>query len=238
MAGDWIKMRKSLPTDGRVVRMMSALNADRFRTIGGLMSAWCLFDEQTEDGNLVGYTSETFDEVVGFPGLARAMEMVGWVCISPDGMQATNFQEHNGATARRRAQESVRKVSARNADKRPHPMQTKSALEIEKRREDILDNNKKKNAPLVVLPFDSAAFVTAWADWVTHRTQKRAKLTPLSISKQLAMLKGIGEVAAIKAIEHSIQKGWTGLFQPDSRDAPRGKDSFAAPLPTDPDDIP
>jgi hypothetical protein len=73
MAGDWIKMNKSLPRDPRVVRISSALKADRLRTIGGLLSAWCLADEQTEDGMLDGYTPELFDEIVGFVGLAKAM---------------------------------------------------------------------------------------------------------------------------------------------------------------------
>ena len=84
MAGDWIKMRKTLPTDPRIVRMMSALKADRFRTLGGVLSAWCLFDDQTEDGQLSGYTPEVFDEVIGFPGLARAMESVGWLEIGQE----------------------------------------------------------------------------------------------------------------------------------------------------------
>jgi len=117
MAGDWIKMRKTLPTDPRIVRIMSALKADRFRTLGGVLSAWCLFDDQTEDGQLDGYTPEVFDEVVGFPGLARAMAAVGWLEIGPDYLKAPRFFEHNGQSAKRRAQEAVRKMSARDADK-------------------------------------------------------------------------------------------------------------------------
>jgi hypothetical protein len=116
MAGDWIKMRRSLLTDPRVVRISSALNADRFRTIGGLFSAWCLFDEQTSDGTLSGYTPEVFDEIVGVKGLSRAMELVGWLEINGDCLKAIAFSEHNGQSAKRRAQESVRKMSARNAD--------------------------------------------------------------------------------------------------------------------------
>ena len=138
MAGDWIKMRKSLLGDPRVVRIMSALRADRFRTIGGLFSAWCLLDEQTEDGMLCGYTAEVFDEVVGIQGLAKAMQSVGWLVISPQGVAAPNFTEHNGKSAKRRDQENVRKMSARHADK----MQTESALE--KRREEKSDRREEK----------------------------------------------------------------------------------------------
>ncbi|MFN5710055.1 MAG: hypothetical protein ACK48X_18525 [Planctomycetota bacterium] len=119
MAGDWIKMRKELLTSPKVVRIMSACDADRFRTIGGLFAVWCLFDEQTEDGNLDGYTPQILDSIVGFPGLAEAMVSVGWL-ISNEKSQliAVNFGEHNGTTAKRRASECVRKMSARHADKK------------------------------------------------------------------------------------------------------------------------
>lgn len=140
MAGDWIKIRKSLTRDPRVVRISSALNADRLRTIGGLVSAWCLLDEQTEDGKLEGYTPEIFDEIVGVPGIAAAMASVNWLELGEGFLAAPRFEEHNGHSAKRRAQENVRKLSARNADKCPQREQTKSALE--KRREE------KSNTPL------------------------------------------------------------------------------------------
>jgi hypothetical protein len=56
MAGDWIKMRADLRRHPKVVRMVSALNADRLRVVGGLHAVWSVFDEQTEDGFLPGYT--------------------------------------------------------------------------------------------------------------------------------------------------------------------------------------
>ena len=140
MAGDWIKVRKCVLTHPRLVRIMSALDADKFRTLGGLVSAWCLLDEHSVDGKLEGYTPESFDEMVGFPGIARAMEGAGWLAIYKGGLQAPDFEKHNGSTAKRRAQETVRKMSARNADKCPQVMRTKSGPE--KRREE-----KRTNTP-------------------------------------------------------------------------------------------
>jgi hypothetical protein len=139
MAGDWIKMQKSLPRDPRVVRISSALKADRLRTVGGLLSAWCLFDEQTEDGILEGYTAELMDDIVGFQGLARAMESVGWLEIGDGFLVVPRFEEHNGQSAKRRAQDSNRKMSARKEDKCPQTKRTKSGPE--KRREE------KSNVP-------------------------------------------------------------------------------------------
>lgn len=143
MAGDWIKIRKCLPNDPRIVRMASALKADRFRTLGGVLSAWCLFDEHTDSGHLDGYTRELLNEVVGFPGLAEAMESVGWLEVGKNFLMAPRFEKHNGKTAKRRCQETVRKMSARNADK-------KRSRE-EKRREEN-DSNESFSGALSSLP--------------------------------------------------------------------------------------
>jgi hypothetical protein len=144
MAGDWIKMNKSLPRDPRVVRISSALKADRLRTIGGLLSAWCLADEQTEDGKLDGYTPELLDELVGMNGIARAMASVGWLVIGPDFLEFPRFEEHNGQSAKRRAQDSTRKMSARKADKFPHDERTKSGLEKRREEKSIIETPAKK----------------------------------------------------------------------------------------------
>ena len=146
MAGDWIKMQKSLPRDPRVVRISSALKADRLRTVGGLFSAWCLFDEQTEDGKLDGYTPEILDDLIGMPGLAMAMHSVGWLEIDGGALRVPRFDEHNGQSAKRRSQENVRKMSARKADKCPQEktpcVPEMSALE--KRREDNINKRMEK----------------------------------------------------------------------------------------------
>lgn len=141
MAGNWIKMNKSLPRDPRVVRISSALRADRLRTVGGLLSAWCVADEQTEDGRLDGYTPELLDELVGFHGLARAMETVGWLVIGEGFLEFPRFSENNGQSSKRRIQDAERKMSARKADKCPKNVPLKSGPDKIRGREDI------KNTP-------------------------------------------------------------------------------------------
>jgi hypothetical protein len=134
MAGDWIKMRTNLRTSPKVVRIASALKADRLRVIGGLHSVWCLFDAHSADGQLAGYTVETLDEDIGWPGFASAMIVVGWLESSDDGLSTPRFDEHNGQSAKRRCQESERKresrkSSADDADKK--------RTREEKRREEL-----------------------------------------------------------------------------------------------------
>ena len=140
MAGDWIKFRSCLIRHPKVVRISSALKADKFRTIGGLMSVWCLFDEQTEDGFLDSYTMDFLDSEIGFPGLASAMKSVGWLEESAEGLLLPEFEKHNGQSAKRRAQDAdrkreVRKMSASEADKK--------RTREEKRREEIKDSGSK-----------------------------------------------------------------------------------------------
>ena len=126
MAGDWIKMRLDLQTHPKVVRILSATKADKFRAIGGLHAVWSVFDTHSADGQLAGYTPETLDHIIGWPGFAQAMIGVGW--LSFDGEETLflpEFSEHNGKSGKRRAEDTKRKreerentkVCGQNADK-------------------------------------------------------------------------------------------------------------------------
>lgn len=123
MAGDWIKMRTDLFTHPKVVRISSALKADTLRTVGGLMSVWCLFDAHSEDGRLEGYTVEALDAHLRWPGFAAAMIAVRWLEEDGESLVLPEFERHNGQSAKRRAQDAnrkqvVRKMSASDADKK------------------------------------------------------------------------------------------------------------------------
>ena len=122
MAGDWIKMRADLFTHPKVVRMASALKADTLRTVGGLMSVWCLFDAHSVDGHLDGYSIDYLDQHLRWGGFSGAMVSVGWLLVDqPSGLRLPRFDAHNGQSAKRRAQDADRKragrtVSATEAD--------------------------------------------------------------------------------------------------------------------------
>ena len=137
MAGEWIKMRVDLLTSPKVVRMASALQADRFRIAGGLLSVWCLFDAHSEDGHLSGYSKQTLDDLAAWPGFSAAMGSVGWLIDDGESLALPEFEAHNGASAKRRAQDAnrkraVRNMSASEADKK--------RTREEKRREELNTN--------------------------------------------------------------------------------------------------
>jgi hypothetical protein len=115
-------MRTDLFTHPKVVRIASALNADTLRTIGGLMSTWCLFDAHSIDGTLHGYTAQSLDHHLRWDGFAVAMIAVGWLIESGESLALPDFDTHNGACAKRRVLDAerkriVRKTSALNEDK-------------------------------------------------------------------------------------------------------------------------
>lgn len=137
-------MRADLLTHPKVVRMSSALRADRLRISGGLFAVWCLFDTHSVDGRLEGYTLEALDDLIGFPGFGSGMQAVGWLEIDGDSLCTPRFEEHNGQSAKRRASETERKrnerkTSAPNADK-------KRTREEKRREEDTVPNGTDGDA--------------------------------------------------------------------------------------------
>lgn len=122
----WIKMGVSLRSHPKVVRLASALKADKNRVLGGLFSMWCVFDAHSENGELEGYTPDAMDAEIGWRGFSAALLSIGWLEADDVGLVAPRFEEHNGASAKRRALDASRKgktrtgtgqVSASEADK-------------------------------------------------------------------------------------------------------------------------
>lgn len=60
---------------------------------------------------------------------------------------------------------------------------------------------------------DTPDFRNAWEEWCQHRRESRKKHTPTSQRHQIAKLEQMGEARAVAAINFSIEKGWTGIFE-------------------------
>jgi hypothetical protein len=107
-------MRADLFTHPKVVRISSALEVDTLRTVGGLMSVWCLFDAHSIDGRLEGYSLDYLDSHLRWDGFAEAMQSVDWLFDYGMGLELPGFDTHNGESAKRRAQDADRKRKVRN----------------------------------------------------------------------------------------------------------------------------
>jgi hypothetical protein len=221
MAGDWIKMRADLLTHPKIVRMSSALKADKLRVIGALHSVWCLFDMHSADGQLEGYTPEVLDDHLGWAGFSAQMIVVKWLEHTADSLNVPRFDEHNGQSAKRRATETERKRLAREAEALDVGKASASGADTKRTREEKSREEKKDTkeagAPAFVLPDWIPA--DTWAAYCKVRTGKKAKNEPHALGlivKDLEKFRAAGH-DPVDCLNNSIKSGWAGVFEPKAK---------------------
>lgn len=238
MAGDWIKMRTALATCPQVVRIASGHSSAwapdgcphavrRLVVVGALHATWTLADTHTTDGVLLGYTREALDEQIGLPGWSAALEAVGWLVVSDCGITVPRFEEHNGATAKRRALDAsrkgrVRNLSASDADKCPPAKRTERGTE--KRREEKKEQQQgQHHVPPASAPPPAAAAAagvppggdpTPPDPSVTSTAAARSRPGHAEIAERLVAEllapAGLEGAAAVEAAEHLADARWLG----------------------------
>jgi len=67
---------------------------------------------------------------------------------------------------------------------------------------------------------ECAEFVAAWAEWLQYKRERRQKMPPTTVKRQLTMLDRLGPQKAVLSIHQSIQCGWHGLFAPNQNGKP------------------
>lgn len=193
MAGDWIKMRTNLWDDPRVARLCDLTDQSEAAVIGGLYWLWAMADEHTEDGILPGLTCRAIDRKTGVQGLGAALCEVGWLADHPEGVRIVGFEEHNGASAKKRCQTAKRVAAfkAGNGEETqeqqegnaPSVTDTLPERDLEKRREEKNSSSlrsedgakRKRSPPPPDCPPDVSSQV--WEDWLTLRRKKAAPVT-------------------------------------------------------------
>ena len=211
MAIDWIKMRVDLQSHPKVVRILSAMRpndvhnkTDKFRVIGGLHAVWSVFDAHCEDGILNGYTPETLDHVIGWDGFSGAMIGVGWL-IENNGVSLAmpEFSEHNGQSAKRRAEDQKRKRDSRSSTE---SVRNLSANDSDKKRTREEKRREEKNKD--IRPSDVS--VTIWDEYVKHRKAKKATISNTVIESLRTDATSVG-LTIEQAIQMQLKRGWTGF---------------------------
>lgn len=142
MAGEWLKMECATPDKPEVLALTVRMGwDDPDLTVGKLFRLWRWFDQQTVDGNAHGVTAALLDRQVGVSGFIQAVADVGWLVITSDGICLSNFEKHNGATAKSRAQTAKRvanhKGNATGNGKGNAPTVSEALPREEKRREEL-----------------------------------------------------------------------------------------------------
>jgi hypothetical protein len=139
MAGDWIKFRKTLLKDGRVRIVSRTCHASTVTVVGALVTLWCLADDHAdENGELHGYTKDDINTEVGLEGFCESLPD-DWIDINGEWVKLPDYQEHNGATAKKRAQDQQRQKRHRTVTDVSRTDRDKNATREEKRRE---ENNR------------------------------------------------------------------------------------------------
>jgi len=144
---NWIKMRNNLLSDGRVAKIVDMTNKHEIYVIGALWWLWATGDDQSVDGRINGLSLASIDRKTGIKGFGIALKKVGWILEGEDGVDIVRFDEHNGASAKRRA--VMAKVQSKyrgSSSKRD----TSNITDIS--RHDHLDNridNRIDNTPIV-----------------------------------------------------------------------------------------
>ncbi len=194
MAGDWIKMRTNLDTDPRVIDIATRLGVSELQVVGMLWKVWSWADAHTLDGNAIRVTDVTLDRFTLVTGFADALRKVGWLEGRDGLLTFPRFAEHNGQTAKNRAETKERVAKHRNAksvtDVTPKPLPEK------RREEKSLEKEKARGEE----------FQICWSKWKRHLGQIQKPLSQITEETQLMQLSRIypNDEDAIQAIEYSI----------------------------------
>jgi hypothetical protein len=223
MAGDWIKMRNNLWDDPRISQLCDMTDALEATVIGGLYWLWSAADEHTEDGFMPGLSTTGIDRKTGVKGLGAALVSIGWIKDSDIGITILRFDEHNGASAKRRSADAQRKANSRNvsasdADNlqtdRGQNAPSGGAQEEKNREEKRRTKSKSKEyaQPTVVLP--DWIPQSSWSGYLDMRNAKNKNPTARAIELLIGTLekmKSAGQdIAAV--LDRSTINGWTDVY--------------------------
>jgi hypothetical protein len=145
VAGEWLKFECSLPEKPETMAITVAMGwDDTDLTVGKLMRLFRWFDQQTLDGNAASVTPALLDKLIGVTGFVQAVANAGWLTVSEAGLTLHNFDRHNGATAKSRAQTAKRVANHRAEHQSDQPLSDCNAATVtpalareEKRREEV-----------------------------------------------------------------------------------------------------
>lgn len=130
MSGDWIKMRGNLWDDPRITKICELTEQTEATIVGACYWLWATADQHTANGTLEGMSLYSIDRKTGVKGFAAAMVHVGWIADSEHGVQILRFEDHNGTSAKKRAQTAKRVSTHRSNDHVTHKKEECNASSV------------------------------------------------------------------------------------------------------------
>ena len=227
MAGDWIKVQTCTPDKPEVHQMAEALGLDPDAVMGKLIRVWVWADTHTVDGNARSVTRSLLDRISGVTGFADALESAGWLESMSEGVHFTNFDRHNGDTAKTRALtgKRVAKTRSRNDSvtdvKRDCNAVTVTKTLPEKRREEKSNDIYQAIDIVIPLKMQTQEVMQYFRTWMSHLDLNYPDKVPPSNSPQLQMFwqeaSRMGPEKFCSAVEYSVGRNWANLHQKDGR---------------------
>lgn len=217
MAGDWIKMRCNLWDDPRVSSLCDSTGEKEATVIGGLYRLWVIADQHSEHGVLPGLTVKAVDRKTGVKGLGEALISIGWIVDTPDGIQIARFDEHNGESAKVRAQ-TARRVAKHKSNAQvtqqtlleegnANGESVSHALPREEKRREDKTNNAFALPDWV--PAD------AWKDFEQMRMKRKKPLTDRARSIAVGKLESLRSEGhdPLAVIEQTVLHSWDTFYE-------------------------
>lgn len=224
MATDWIKMRKSLWNDPRVLSVTARLQqanptVTKLTVIGALFGLWSLADTHGE--SFRGLSANLIDSEVGISGFCEALPP-DWFRVRRNGIELPNYEIHNGTTAKSRALSAKRVARHRaktgNADVTLGPLPDQTRTRPEKTRE-------KKPPPTTV----DASAIRAYLREEVGYTLDVVVVQNLLLDFGLVAVADVAEHLASRRPSHRKAKNPAGLvtkLAQDSIDSGLGRDDY------------
>lgn len=223
MAGDWIKMRGNLWDDPRVSRLCDITNQSEATVIGGLYWLWAAADQHTEDGIMLGLSLAAINRKSGIKRFGEALLEIGWVADHPEGVRIVRFEEHNGASAKRRCQ-TAKRVANHESRQAANANLTHEALvkesegvssplarereEIEKKEithtEDVPPLATKAGAVCVLLKSKGIGIVNPGNQKLISLLEAGAHIGAFDAAADVAKAKGMGFAYVLGIVENEM----------------------------------
>ncbi|CAM2142629.1 conserved protein of unknown function [Pararobbsia alpina] len=251
---DWIKMRSGLLTNPKVIRMSRLLAESRTFinwwlrgtnkvtcdvtvyeicdvtvvtrvTVASLLSVWSAVNDASQtDGFVAGISLLDVDEMAGVHGFGEAMQTVGWLQISDDGILFPNFSEHNtvGKARQVKGSSSAKTPAERTRAWRDRKRQleldvtgdatTSRDVTVTSQRDDREEKNREDIKPSTS-NVTSDAFDSFWSAYPKKVAKDTAKRSFAKLKPDAALLdRMLAAVAAAKLSDQWRKDG--GQFVP------------------------
>ena len=220
----WIKWDKGLAKKPEIYRIAKIMGISRREAATACMEAWEWADDTMDVDGRVDATVDAIDDAAGLPGLAKAMQEVGWLAEG-DTVYMPGYAEHNGPTGRTRDLKNARQARWRDGKasterlhgRLPSASQNRLPDEEEEKKKNIATEQQGAGAPAAGaadLFRDTTEMVpkttTPAAEPPKPKRQASARFTPPTMEEAIAYAAEISmaPARASQFMDYQTAKGW------------------------------